>query len=320
MGPRDYASSGVDVAKGDAFTSFIRDFPSKAVSRSIGGFSGGVAFDAHRYREPVLMSTTDGVGTKLLVAKKLGIYDTVGIDLVAMCVNDLIVCGVEPLSFLDYIACNRLDESLLHALIAGIIRGCEIASCTLTGGETAEMPDLYGPGDFDLAGFCSGIVERSELLPNTPAMKAGDAILALPSSGIHSNGFSLARKLVPEQDRSAWTELLVPTRIYVEEMKLLLTTGNVFGAAHITGGGLAGNFSRVIPVGLKAHFSWDWQVPEIFAYMKTAGGVEEEEMRHVFNMGIGIAMVVPASGVSKVLEAGEKNHLEILQIGELVRG
>ncbi|HUX49747.1 MAG TPA: phosphoribosylformylglycinamidine cyclo-ligase [Spirochaetia bacterium] len=320
MSPRDYASSGVDVAKGDAFASFIRDFPSKAVSRSIGGFSGGVAFDPHRYREPVLMSTTDGVGTKLLVAKKLGIYNTVGIDLVAMCVNDLIVCAVEPLSFLDYIACNRVDGSLLHELITGIIRGCEIASCTLTGGETAEMPDLYGPGDFDLAGFCNGIAERSELLPNTQSMNAGDAILALPSVGVHSNGFSLARKVIPEQDRGAWTELLVPTRIYVEEMKPLLKTGNILGAAHVTGGGLVGNFSRVIPAGLKAKFSWDWQVPDIFDYMRKTGEVDEEEMRRVFNMGIGIAMVVPASGVSNVLETGKKSHIEILQIGELVRG
>ncbi len=198
-------------------------------------------------RHPVLLTTTDGVGTKILVAQRLGKLDTVGIDLVAMCVNDLVVCGARPVQFLDYIACGRIHEERLQALMKGIVRGCELAGCRLGGGETAEMPDVYGPDEFDLAGFAVGAVEKDALLPRLAEIRAGDVILGIASSGIHSNGLSLARKALPER---AWSLLLEPTRIYAPEMAALCATGHVLAAAHVTGSGLHGNLERVVPEGL----------------------------------------------------------------------
>ncbi|HUX11994.1 MAG TPA: phosphoribosylformylglycinamidine cyclo-ligase, partial [Spirochaetia bacterium] len=293
---------------------------SSAVSRNIGGFSGGIPFDPALYREPMLLSTTDGVGTKILVARKLGKFDTIGIDLVAMNVNDLIVCGAEPMTFLDYIACGRIDEPVLEQVITGVVRGCEIAGCTLTGGETAEMPDVYGPNDLELAGFCTGIVEKSQMLPRVKEMQPGDLILGLPSSGIHSNGFSLARKALPETDRGAWRELLTPTTIYVDALKNLLATGRILGAAHITGGGLMGNFARVIPPQCGAIFSWSWNVPEIFSQIQRAGRIETDEMRRVFNMGVGIALVVARRDVDSVVSVAATHGTRLMEIGELTRG
>lgn len=320
MGPLNYAGSGVDISRGDAFASFIAKYPSPAVSPSIGGFSGGITFDPTRYREPVLLSTTDGVGTKILVAKKLGRYDTIGIDLVAMSVNDLIVCGAEPMTFLDYIACGRVDEAVLQEVIKGVIRGCEIAECKLSGGETAEMPDLYRPDDFDLAGFCVGIVDRSSMLPKLSEMKAGDVIFGLPSNGVHSNGLSLARKALPENDSDAWNQLLTPTRIYVQELKKLLSGGFILAGAHITGGGLEANFARVIPKELRARFSWSWTVPDIFDRIRRSGAIETEEMRRVFNMGVGVALVVRREHADTVLSDAGRYGIEILEIGELADG
>jgi phosphoribosylformylglycinamidine cyclo-ligase len=268
----------------------------------------------------MLLSTTDGVGTKILVARKLGVYDTIGIDLVAMSVNDLIVCGAEPLVFLDYIACNSLDEKILHDVIAGVVRGCEQASCTLAGGETAEMPDLYASGDFDLAGFCTGIVEKSAMLPKTAEISAGDTILGIPSVGIHSNGLSLARKVIPENDLDGWKEMLVPTRIYVSDMKPLLSTGHVLAAAHITGGGLLGNFRRVLPETVNARFSWDWEVPHIFGRIARDGEIATEEMRAVFNMGIGIAMVAHEQNADELIRLAGQSGTTLLRIGAIVDG
>ncbi|WP_455381668.1 phosphoribosylformylglycinamidine cyclo-ligase [Salinispira pacifica] len=320
MAGLSYGKAGVDIGKGDSFASFIGRFPSRAVSKSIGGFSGGVPFDPALYTKPILLSTTDGVGTKLLVARKLATYDTIGIDLVAMSVNDLIVCGAVPMAFLDYIACGRLNESVLQEIITGVIRGCEQAECTLTGGETAEMPDVYGAEDFDLAGFCVGIVEESEMLPHGDRMRSGDAILALPSSGIHSNGLSLARRAVREDDLATWREMLTPTRIYVKEMKTLSSTGRVLGAAHITGGGLEGNFARIVPAGLRARFSWSWTVPEVFERIRTSGRIETAEMRRVFNMGVGIALVVHREDAAELLREAKRQQIELIEIGELVSG
>jgi phosphoribosylformylglycinamidine cyclo-ligase len=313
----DYTSAGVDIKGGDRFARFIASVKSGAVSSAIGGFSGGIEFDPARYKKPFLMSTTDGVGTKLLVAQRFKKFDTIGIDLVAMSVNDLAVCGVQPLSFLDYIATGKLDEELLHSLISGIVAGCEQADCVLVGGETAEMPDLYSGGDFDLAGFCVGIGERDNMLPRLGDMAAGDRLYAIPSAGIHSNGLSLARKALSEDDDEAWKELLAPTRIYVREMMRLAASGTVAAAAHITGGGLEGNLVRVLAPGLTAHFTWNWKVPRIFSRI-AEGGVAEQEMRRVFNMGVGIALVVPQKKEEKFFETAQ--DMSVFPIGELVCG
>jgi phosphoribosylformylglycinamidine cyclo-ligase len=263
------------------------------------------------------MTTTDGTGTKLLVARKLGRYDTIGIDLVAMNVNDLLVCGARPVVFLDYIACGRIDETRMHDIMRGIVRGCELAGCSLGGGETAEMPDLYGADDFDLAGFAVGIAEKGTVLPRKSEVRAGDLILGLPSSGIHSNGLSLARKLLPESDVDGWNAMLVPTRIYAVETQALISSGKVLAAAHITGGGLFGNLQRVIPQTLRPRFTFDWPVPSIFSKIQAAGGVADEEMRSVFNLGIGIAMIAHPSDGTALREIAAKGGFELLDIGVL---
>ena len=266
------------------------------------------------------MTTTDGVGTKLLVARRIGRFDTVGIDLVAMCVNDILVSGAEPLLFLDYIACGRIEESVLHEVMRGIVQGCEIAGCRLSGGETAELPDMYREGEFDLAGFAVGIAERERVLPKTAQMKHGDVVMGLASVGIHSNGLSLARKAIPEKETGLWEELLRPTKIYSREMRILSESGLLRGAAHVTGGGLAGNLSRIVPPGLLARFDRSWPIPEIFAAIQRFGEVDDEEMRRVFNMGIGVAFVVAQDEVSKISRLAMENGFEPLVIGELTRG
>lgn len=316
----DYKTAGVDIDKGDRFARFISSLKSRAVSSAIGGFSGGIEFDPAKYRRPLLLSTTDGVGTKLLVAQKLGKFDTLGIDLVAMNVNDLAVCGAQPLSFLDYIACGSLKEPLLHALIKGIVQGCETADCVLVGGETAEMPDLYHGDDFDLAGFCVGIVEKDRMLPFRDLMSEGDPLYALPSSGVHSNGLSLARKAISESDTAAWEELLTPTIIYVRELMKLHDSDTIAAAAHITGGGLEGNLTRVLAEGLVPRFSWDWKAPPIFEKLQKSGDIDTEEMRKVFNMGVGIALVVPRRREQAFLQVVKENGFSAFPIGELVRG
>jgi phosphoribosylformylglycinamidine cyclo-ligase len=315
-----YDDAGVDIDRGDRFARFIASIPSKAVSRGIGGFAGGIEFDPGKYRHPLLLTTTDGVGTKLLVAQELGKFDTIGIDLVAMSVNDLIVCGAKPEVFLDYIACGRIDETLLHSIIAGVVAGCEEAGCVLAGGETAEMPDLYRPSDFDLAGFCVGFVERDEALPKKGSIRAGDSILGLPSRGVHSNGLSLARKAIPKTERGLWEELLVPTKIYVRELSTLIGTGKIKAAAHITGGGLTGNFIRVIPDTVKPRFSRNWPVPPIFDAIAGMGHVEAAEMEKVFNMGIGIAFVTGRDDANTVIDAADREGIPILEIGDLIHG
>jgi phosphoribosylformylglycinamidine cyclo-ligase len=244
------------------------------------------------------------------LAQELGIYNTVGIDLVAMSVNDLIVCGAEPLQFLDYIALGGLDESILHPLIKGIVAGCEEAECRLAGGETAEMPDLYAPGDFDLAGFAVGIAEKSRMLPKKDAIRPGAVLIALPSSGVHSNGLSLARKAIPAGATDLRQELLTPTRIYVPILKRVFAETSILAAAHITGGGLEGNISRVLPDGCALQIEKTWQVPAIFEVIQQQGGIESEEMYRVFNMGVGMVLVTEEDRADDLLnllqEAGEK--------------
>lgn len=321
MPVRSYEEAGVSIDKGDKFASFIGSLKSKAVSRSIGGFAGGIAIDTKKYKNPIMLSTTDGVGTKLMIAQELGIYDTVGIDLVAMSVNDLIVCGAAPQTFLDYIACGKIHEEVLHQIIKGVVDGCEQAECTLAGGETAEMPDVYGSDDFDLAGFAVGIVDRDKMLPRKKNIKKGDIILGLPSAGIHSNGLSLARKVIDKKDKAGRRELLKPTKIYVKELKKLIAKDNIEAAAHITGGGLTGNLIRTLPKTVKPVFDTTaWEVPEIFRKIQKNGGIDPAEMERVFNMGIGIAMVVKKNNVDDVLSFAKRSKIAIRVIGEIVNG
>ena len=315
---KSYSEAGVDIEKGDRFASYISSIKSSAVSNAIGGFAGGVELDMTGFKHPVMLSATDGVGTKLIVAQKLKKFDTLGIDLTAMCVNDLAVCGAWPLSFLDYIGCGSLNEDIMKEVIKGIVDGCEQAECILAGGETAEMPDMYEGNDFDLAGFCVGIVEKSKMLPFTDRIRSGDVILGLPSSGIHSNGLSLARKVIPDTDKTLMNMLLTPTVIYVKALKSLISTGKVLSAAHITGGGLEGNLKRVLPENISAEFNYSWAVPEIFGAIQDKGNIDEAEMRKVFNMGVGIAMIVRPEDVDTVTAKAKTDGIAIFEAGRLV--
>ncbi len=310
---KTYKESGINIDAGNKFADFISNIKSPAVG-NIGSFAGGVELNINNYKEPVILSTTDGVGTKLLVAKHLNKFDTIGIDLVAMCVNDLLVCGAEPLAFLDYIACGKIDENKLHELIKGIVKGCEISGCKLSGGETAEMPDMYADNEIDLAGFCYGIVEKSAMLPKLNEIKNGDTVFGIPSSGIHSNGLSLARKVLKEDKE--WKQLLIPTKIYSKEMSILLKTGKILSAAHITGGGLVENIKRVIPENLDLELFSNREIPEIFKTIQKKGAISDEEMLGVFNLGIGIAFIVSSDKKEDILQY--EDELKILEIGKII--
>ena len=315
-----YAGAGVDIEKGDRFAEFIGKIPSKAIGKGIGGFAGGLELDWKAFTRPVLLSCTDGVGTKLLVAQKFQKFDTIGIDLVAMNVNDLAVCGCMPSVFLDYIATGYLNETRLQAIIRGIVDGCEQADCILAGGETAEMPDLYHGEDFDLAGFTVGLVEKEKMLPRPDLMTAGDVVFGVASSGVHSNGYSLARKAVKPDDQQAWDDLLVPTKIYVRDMKALLPLPGLIGAAHITGGGLYGNIERVLPAHLQLKLDWTWSLPRIFEKIEKDGNVDREEMIKVFNMGIGLALVVRQADAAAFEAGAKKAGVAVFRAGSLEAG
>jgi phosphoribosylformylglycinamidine cyclo-ligase len=328
-----YRSAGVDIEAGDEAVRRIAPL-ARATFRpevlgGIGAFAGFVQVPAG-YREPVLVSSTDGVGTKLKVAFMADRHDTVGIDLVAMSVNDLLVHGAEPLYFLDYIGLAQLDPARVEALVRGVAEGCRQAGCALIGGETAELPGLYAAGEYDLAGFAVGVVERERIIDGA-AVKPGDAVLGLASSGLHSNGFSLARRIVfdelklgldailPGTARPLGEVLLEPTRIYVRAV--LPVRARVHAMAHVTGGGITGNLPRVLPEGCRALIRRGaWTVPPVFAALQDAGGVAEAEMFRTFNMGVGYLLVVPSAQereVAAVLTAaGETVHA----IGEIVPG
>lgn len=310
-----YSEAGVDIEKGDRFASFIGNIKSKAVSNTIGGFAGGIEIDINKYKKPVLLSCTDGVGTKLMVAQKLQKFDTLGIDLVAMCVNDLIVCGASPLVFLDYIGCGKLNEDVLKEVIKGVVEGCEQSECTLAGGETAEMPDMYPDNEFDLAGFSVGIVEKSKMLPKLDEIEAGDILVGMASVGVHSNGLSLARKAIDENDRENMEKLLTPTKIYVRELETLLKSEMIVAAAHITGGGLEGNIVRALPAGLKPELTWDWSVPEIFNTIQKNGNISDSEMKKVFNMGIGMVLVIKKNNEDSFMKFARENNVEVFKAG-----
>ena len=326
----DYRTAGVDIEAGDALVDAIKPL-ARATSRAgvLGGLGGfGALFDlkAAGFKDPILVSTTDGVGTKLKIAIDTAIHDTVGIDLVAMCVNDLIVQGAEPLFFLDYFATGKLDVGQARAVIAGIAEGCRQAGCALVGGETAEMPGMYGAGDYDLAGFSVGAAERGSLLPGK--VEPGDAILALGSAGVHSNGYSLVRKIV-EASGLAWSDpapfapgktlgeaLMTPTRIYVRSVLALHRAGLLKAAAHITGGGLPGNLPRVLPDGTDAVLDQAWPVPPVFAWLAATGRVAPAEMLRVFNCGVGMALVVSdaAAAIAVLRAQGE----QVCRIGTII--
>ncbi len=318
-----YRNAGVDIAAGDALVDRIKPL-ARATDRvgTMGGIGGfGALFDlkAAGFRDPVLVSTTDGVGTKLKIAIDAGLHGTVGIDLVAMCVNDLVVQGAEPLFFLDYFATGALDVAHAASVVAGIAEGCKQAGCALVGGETAEMPGLYGGGDYDLAGFSVGATERENLLP--AGVEPGDIILGLSSSGVHSNGFSLVRRIVEASgldwqsqapfnpERSLGAALLEPTRIYVQPMLALHRAGLLKAAAHITGGGLPGNLPRVLPPGTRAAIDASaWTVPQVFRWLAGVGGVADAEMLRVFNCGIGMALVVADASAALALLTEHGEH------------
>jgi phosphoribosylformylglycinamidine cyclo-ligase len=318
-----YRDAGVDIDAGDALVEAIRPFARRTmrpeVLAGIGGF-GALCELPKKYREPVLVSGTDGVGTKLKLAFELARHDTVGIDLVAMSVNDVLVQGAEPLFFLDYYACGKLDTRVAAEVVKGIARGCELAGCALIGGETAEMPGMYPEGEYDLAGFCVGVVEKSRIIDGR-SIRAGDALLGLASSGPHSNGYSLIRRILARSRPDFIAEFLEPTRIYVKSVLKLLESVPVKGIAHITGGGLTENVPRVLPQNTKAVIDKSaWARPKIFQWLQREGGVAEDEMHRVFNCGIGMVLVLdPAQSPRAARElraAGET----VYEIGAIEKG
>jgi phosphoribosylaminoimidazole synthetase len=321
-----YAQAGVDIDAGAALVDRIKPL-AKATRRpgadgSLGGFGALFDLKAAGFTDPLLVSTTDGVGTKLKIAIDTGQHDTVGIDLVAMCVNDLLAQGAEPLIFLDYFATGKLDVEAAARVVAGIAEGCRQAGCALAGGETAEMPGMYAAGDYDLAGFSLGAVERGAVLPRLGDQKAGDVIIGLASSGPHSNGYSLIRRIVERSglewsaaspfsdDETLASALLRPTRIYVRQVLPQIRAGRISACAHITGGGLVENPPRVIAEGLVARFDWNaWTPPPVFDWLQQAGGVADAEMRRTFNCGVGLILTARPEDAGEVLagliEAGE---------------
>jgi phosphoribosylformylglycinamidine cyclo-ligase len=331
-----YEQAGVSIAAGNALVRAIAPL-ARATRRpgadaDLGGFGGFFDLKAAGFTDPLLVAANDGVGTKLKLAIEHNRHDGVGIDLVAMCVNDLIVQGAEPLFFLDYYASGKLDAAVAERVIASIAEGCRIAGCALIGGETAEMPGMYAAGDYDLAGFCVGAVERDRVLTGA-SIAAGDMVLGLASSGVHSNGFSLVRRLAADKgwklDRPALFDpevllieaLMAPTRIYVKSLLPLVTAGRVKGLAHITGGGLLENIPRVLPAGAHAVIDADaWKQPRLMAFLQAQGAIEPEEMARTFNCGIGMAVVVAADAadgvVADLTAAGE----EVLRIGRIEEG
>ena len=335
--PLSYKDAGVDIDAGDALVERIKPLARKTmregVLAGIGGF--GALFEVpKRYREPVLVSGTDGVGTKLKLAFEWNMHDTVGIDLVAMSVNDVLVQGAEPLFFLDYFACGKLDVDTAAAVIGGIARGCEQSGCALIGGETAEMPGMYPPGEYDLAGFAVGAVEKSKILTGKDVV-AGDIVLGLASSGVHSNGFSLVRKCI---DRATGTDasrgpsrlpasldgqpfrqaLMQPTRLYVKPLLAALAAHPIKALAHITGGGLLENIPRVLPDGLAAHLrKGSWPKSELFAWLQETAGISDHEMNRTFNNGIGMVVVVDAANAGATAQTLREQGETVYEIGHI---
>ena len=329
--PLTYRDAGVDIDAGDALVDRIKPLAARTmrpgVLAGIGGFGALFEIPSH-YRQPVLVSGTDGVGTKLRLAFEWNRHDTVGIDLVAMSVNDILVQGAEPLYFLDYFACGKLSVDTAAAVVGGIARGCELAGCALIGGETAEMPGMYPDGEYDLAGFAVGAVEKSALIDGK-SITPGDVVLGLASSGAHSNGYSLLRKIVertaarPDQDfhgQPLGDVVMAPTRIYVKQVLAALAKhgSDIKGLAHITGGGLLDNVPRILQPGIQARLHRDaWELPKLFAWLQKEGGVEDSEMHRVFNCGIGMVLVVSADRADDISVTLREQGETVYRLGDI---
>jgi len=329
--PLTYRDAGVDIDAGDALVEKIKPLARRTmrpeVLEGIGGF-GALVEVSKKYREPVMVSGTDGVGTKLKLAFRMKKHDTIGIDLVAMSVNDILVSGAEPIFFLDYFACGKLDVGVAADVVRGIADGCAQANCSLIGGETAEMPGMYDPNEYDLAGFAVGLVEKSKIVDGT-SIRAGDAVLGLASSGVHSNGYSLVRKILAvsgsdlfepfDEKRTLGEALLEPTRIYVRQVLAVMERVTVKGLAHITGGGLVENIPRVLPDNTCARLeSSRWKRPAVFDWLQKKGAMTDEEMHRTFNCGIGMTIVVDRSEAKKAIDAFGAYGLEAFEIGSIV--
>ncbi len=329
-----YRESGVDIDAGDEFVERIKPLVRSTfrpeVLTDLGGFGGLFGFQAKKYQDPVLVSGTDGVGTKLKIAFLMDKHDTVGIDLVAMCVNDIAVSGAEPLFFLDYFATGKLSVSTAQEVVKGIADGCRQAGCALIGGETAEMPSFYPDGEYDLAGFAVGAVDRAKIIDGK-TIRPGDAVIGLASSGLHSNGYSLARRVlfdqaklsvasrIPELDRPLGEVLLTPTRIYAKPILALVEEFPIKGIAHVTGGGITENLPRVFPAGVRARLDrTGWPVPPIFSVIAARGAVDREEMYRVFNMGIGLMLVVPSASATAVMARASALGEQAYLAGEIL--
>src|SRR4051812_8553932 len=332
-----YKDAGVDITAGEEAVDAIKDDVRAAyrpeVIGDIGGFGGLFAFPQHRFTNPVLVSSTDGVGTKALVAQAVGRFETIGIDLVAMCVDDLVCQGVEPLFFLDYIAVGKLDPTHIKQLVKGVAEGCRTAGCALVGGEMAEHPGAMDPGEFDLVGFAVGVVERDQLITGEH-VRSGDALIGLPSPGLRSNGYSLARRVLLERAQRGLhepafdgahhdlaEELLRPSVIYAPAVLALQRVVDVRAAAHITGGGITGNLARVLPDRCDAVVDRDtWEPPRIFDEIQRLGAIDDDEMAHVFNMGIGMVVVVPSAEVHRALDVLRTHGHAAREIGSVTDG
>ena len=334
--PITYADAGVDIEKANTLVSAISRITKQTnrpgVMSEIGGFAGLFSIERHtaEMQHPVLVSSTDGVGTKLKIAFLMDTHDTIGIDLVAMCVNDILVQGAKPLFLLDYLAVGKLDNARAEAIITGVAEGCKQAKCALIGGETAEMPGFYPPGEYDLAGFVVGIVDNGKIIDGT-SIRVGHRLIGIASSGLHSNGFSLVRKVcfdvlkltvdsyVPDLGKTLGQELITPTRIYTDTVQGLLKDLPIHGLAHITGGGLVDNIVRIIPQGFSVQIrKGSWEVPPVFSFLKQAGNITDEEMLRTFNNGIGMVAVVPENVASEVIERLAAMNEKAFLIGDIL--
>lgn len=336
-GGETYRAAGVDIEAGEAAVErikpLVRSTYRPEVIGDIGGFGGLFDFSTHNYREPVLVSATDGVGTKAMVAHAAGRFDTIGLDLVAMCVDDLVCVGAEPLLFLDYISVGALDPDQIEALVSGVADGCRQAGCALVGGEMAEHPGAMEPGEFDLVGFAVGVVERSAAIDGS-ALAPGDILLGLPSPGLRSNGYSLARRLYFDVagrslDDPAWEgaattvadELLVPSVIYAPVVRAMAAAATVTGVVHITGGGIGGNVPRILNDAVDAHVDRStWEPPRVFGELQRIGSVSDDEMASVFNLGIGMIVAVPQAEVAAAVAAADELGHRLVPVGEIVPG
>jgi len=320
-----YKSSGVDIAKANKFKKEIKSLVArtftKEVMGGIGGFGSLYDFSLAKYKHPILVSSSDGVGTKLIIAKLVNKHDTVGIDLVAMNTNDILCLGAKPIFFLDYIASGKLDPQVLRDVIKGIAEGCKQSACSLIGGETAELPGMYAEGDYDLGGFVVGVVEKGKIIDGSK-IKVGDKLIGLASSGIHSNGYSLVRKVLSKKEQKRYAkQILAPTKIYVKPVLDVIKNVNVKGISHITGGAFYGKLARILPRDKNAVvYKSSWNVPRIFGLIQKRGNISQREMYSTFNMGIGMVLAVSPKDVSRAQRILSKNKLKSWVIGEIKKG